>query len=161
MSSGLDLNPDQPEFPQLLLLRQQTQFQLREFYEAYGELVTKNKKKANEFKPVKSVMVRGKEVECNSEYINTLLGRPLHYVLPYEGLPIAQCIDDLNGWLTPLISDTTPRWIVVGAPIEKRDLNIAARRCIDMGLLISQEMAMRAKQKLTSLPFPVLITEIC
>uniref|UniRef100_M1DAM9 Putative plant transposon protein domain-containing protein n=1 Tax=Solanum tuberosum TaxID=4113 RepID=M1DAM9_SOLTU len=39
--------------------------------------------------------------------------------------------------------------------------SIIARRRINMGLLISQEMAMRAKQKMTSLPFPVLVTELC
>uniref|UniRef100_M1DNH5 Putative plant transposon protein domain-containing protein n=1 Tax=Solanum tuberosum TaxID=4113 RepID=M1DNH5_SOLTU len=99
-------------------------------------------------------MVRGKEVECHSEHINAILGRPLHSVLPYEGLPIVQSLDDLKGWLFPMISDTTPRWMDAGAPIEKR-------RQIDLGLLTSQEMAMRAKQRLTSLSFPVLITELC
>jgi len=35
---------------------------VREFYLAYGELVPKNKKKASEFRSVKFVIVRGKEV---------------------------------------------------------------------------------------------------
>ena len=39
--------------------------------------------------------------------------------------------------------------------------SIMDRRRIDLGLLVSQEMVVRAKQTLTSLPFPVLIAELC
>uniref|UniRef100_M1DEU7 Putative plant transposon protein domain-containing protein n=1 Tax=Solanum tuberosum TaxID=4113 RepID=M1DEU7_SOLTU len=139
-------------------------------------------------------MVRGKEVEYHIEHINVLLVRPLHYVLPYEGLPIVQSLDDLKCWLAPMISDNNPRWTDAGALIEKRYMNIAsrfwfrfisstimpshnefimchpkaaclgsimARRRINLGLLTSQEMAMRAKQRFTTLPFQVLIIELC
>uniref|UniRef100_M1DRP2 Putative plant transposon protein domain-containing protein n=1 Tax=Solanum tuberosum TaxID=4113 RepID=M1DRP2_SOLTU len=100
---------------------------VREFYITYEELVPKNKKKASEFRPVKSVMVRGKEVECHSEHVIVVLGRTLHSTLPYEGLPIVPSLDDLNGWLAPLIFNTTPRWIDVEAPIEKWDMDITSR----------------------------------
>uniref|UniRef100_M1DYN7 Putative plant transposon protein domain-containing protein n=1 Tax=Solanum tuberosum TaxID=4113 RepID=M1DYN7_SOLTU len=39
---------------------------VREFYTSYGDLVTKSKKKTGEFRPVKSIMVQGKKVRCNS-----------------------------------------------------------------------------------------------
>uniref|UniRef100_M1DG23 Putative plant transposon protein domain-containing protein n=1 Tax=Solanum tuberosum TaxID=4113 RepID=M1DG23_SOLTU len=145
---------------------------------AYGELIPKNKIKVSEFRSVNSVRMRGKEVECHNEHINVVLGRPLHLVVPYQGLPIVPTLDYLKGWLALKISDITPRWLGAGAPIEKRDMNIfsrywfgfitntimpsqnesilrhpkaaclcsiMARRRIDLGLLVGQEMVMRAK----------------
>ncbi|WMV58391.1 hypothetical protein MTR67_051776 [Solanum verrucosum] len=46
-------------------------------------------------------------------------------------------------------------------PKEACHASIMAKKWIDLGLLTLQEMAMRAKQRLTSLPFPVFITELC
>ncbi|KAG5576272.1 hypothetical protein H5410_056406, partial [Solanum commersonii] len=138
---------------------------VRDFYTLYGELVSKSKKKASEFRPVKSVSIRGVEMSCGEEYINTALYKLMGFALSYEGLPTTQTLEDLKGWFAPLISDTTPRWIENESILRHAKAaclrSILSNRRLNFDLIIEQEIAMRANQKQTSLPFPVLITELC
>uniref|UniRef100_M1E002 Putative plant transposon protein domain-containing protein n=1 Tax=Solanum tuberosum TaxID=4113 RepID=M1E002_SOLTU len=93
---------------------------VREFNTAYGDLVSKRKKKANAFRPVESVVVQGKIVGCSSNHTNVAFDRTVGFEHEYEIMATTQTLDELKGCLGPLISDTTPRWIMAGAPIEKR-----------------------------------------
>uniref|UniRef100_M0ZV68 Polyprotein protein n=1 Tax=Solanum tuberosum TaxID=4113 RepID=M0ZV68_SOLTU len=65
-------------------------------------LSTKEKKKSSAFRPVKSVIVQGKEVGCCSDLTNAALERATGFEHEYEGLATAQSLDDLKGWLAPL-----------------------------------------------------------
>uniref|UniRef100_M1E0R0 Putative plant transposon protein domain-containing protein n=1 Tax=Solanum tuberosum TaxID=4113 RepID=M1E0R0_SOLTU len=138
-------------------------------------------------------MVWGTVVHYSREHINPELDRGLDFDYPNQDTTTIH-LDELKGWISPLIFNTTSRWIEAGVPIEKKDLNVAARywfgfisssimpsqnesilrhpkaaclgsiisrKNIYMGLIIEQEMSMRAKQRQTSLPFLVLIIELC
>lgn len=94
-------------------------FWIHDIYTTYCDLFPNSKKKAIEFTVVKAVMVRGKEVGCSNEYINYVLDRDMHCTHPYYGLPIAQSLHDLKGWLAPFISNNTPKRTEVGIPIKK------------------------------------------
>lgn len=43
-------------------------------------------------------------MDIYSENINVMIGRPLHSVYPYEGLPLFASLDDLKEWLDQIIS---------------------------------------------------------
>uniref|UniRef100_M1DV58 Putative plant transposon protein domain-containing protein n=1 Tax=Solanum tuberosum TaxID=4113 RepID=M1DV58_SOLTU len=97
-----------------------------EFYATYGDLVPQGKKKASAFRLVESLMVRGKQVRCSSNEINTMFERATYTEHEYQSLITTKTLDDMKGCLASLVSYTTLRWIEDGMPIDKKDMNIAS-----------------------------------
>uniref|UniRef100_M1DTH7 Putative plant transposon protein domain-containing protein n=1 Tax=Solanum tuberosum TaxID=4113 RepID=M1DTH7_SOLTU len=93
------------------------------------------------FSPVDFVMVLGKKVKCRGSDTNVVLGCSLDIMYNFIDLVHKKTLDDLKAWLVPFIFDATPRWIEAGAPIEKKDLNVATRysfRLISSTIMPSQ-----------------------
>uniref|UniRef100_M1D9S2 Putative plant transposon protein domain-containing protein n=1 Tax=Solanum tuberosum TaxID=4113 RepID=M1D9S2_SOLTU len=69
---------------------------VREFYSAYGELVSKGKKKATIFRQVDSVIVQGKKVKCDSSDINVVMGCTYNFMHQYINLVQKKTLEDLK-----------------------------------------------------------------
>ncbi|KAG5570882.1 hypothetical protein H5410_060648, partial [Solanum commersonii] len=118
---------------------------VREFYTAYGELVPKNKKKA---RLVVALMIS----DTTPRWIDT------EAPIEKRHMNIASRI--WFGFISNTIMPSQDESILLHLKAVFLG-SIMARRRIDLGLLTAQEMVMRAEQKLTSLSFSVLITELC
>lgn len=73
------------------------------------------------------MIVRGKKVKCESDDINVVLGCTYTFIHQYIDLIQRKSLEDLKGWLEPLLSDATPTLIEAGVPIEKKDIYVVAQ----------------------------------
>ena len=75
---------------------------------------------------VEVVRVRGRRVKCGSSDIYVELGCSANFMSDLVDI-LKETMDNLKGWLAPMVTDSTPSWIAPGVEIEKKELNVAAR----------------------------------
>jgi len=100
---------------------------VRDLYAYYGTMIPQRKKQATTFKPVDYVVVRGKKVKCDHVIIEAILDHPDDIDDDCERMIRTKILDNMKKCLALLILDNTSKWLEVGAVIEKKDLNVAAR----------------------------------
>ena len=68
---------------------------------------------------VEVVHVRGKRVKCGSSAINAELGCSGNFRSDLVDI-MKETMEDLKGWLSPMVTDVTPSWIALGSKLKRK-----------------------------------------